>query len=395
MASSSFADIHPELICEWSNKNTFSPKDISYGSNKKVWWKAKCGHEWKASIKSRHNGAGCPICSGNLIVKGINDLSSFSEQLSYEWSDKNLPLKPTEVGAHSPKTVWWKCKHDHEWQARIADRVNGSGCPYCTGQKIYKGFNDLEYLYPNIAKEWSNKNLPLKPDSVFPKSRKNVWWKCSVCGYEWRAVINTRVKGSACPICAQRDVAIGINDLFTTNSELKAEWNYIKNDSLARPIYPETQSKHSLYKVWWKGKCGHEWKARIVDRAVNGEGCPECRKEYLSILPYLLFSYYCAKYGFSAKLNDDSIIGIPFDIYIPALSSAIDFVKPVNDVKGYLCHKNGIKLYYLPIQSDEYTMAEKVRQFFKMNNIFISTDIETDLEIVKRKYNIIKSSRKD
>ena len=70
--------------------------------------------------------------------------------------------------------------------------------------------------YPELAKEWSEKNAPKRADEVFPKSRENVWWKCRVCGYEWRAVIDSRVKGSSCPVCSDRVVVAGMNDLATT-----------------------------------------------------------------------------------------------------------------------------------------------------------------------------------
>ncbi|WP_243023760.1 zinc-ribbon domain-containing protein [Clostridium sp. AM28-20LB] len=36
----------------------------------------------------------------------------------------------------------------------------------------------------------------MKPDEVNAKSRKNVWWRCSKCGNEWKSVINARVKGT-------------------------------------------------------------------------------------------------------------------------------------------------------------------------------------------------------
>lgn len=54
------------------------PKDVSYGSNKKVWWRGECGHEWQASPHSRtgKNSPGCPYCSGNRVLAGFNDLAS-------------------------------------------------------------------------------------------------------------------------------------------------------------------------------------------------------------------------------------------------------------------------------------------------------------------------------
>ena len=44
--SNSLAAVHPELIAEWSEKNLpLTPDSITFGSNKKVWWKGACGHE--------------------------------------------------------------------------------------------------------------------------------------------------------------------------------------------------------------------------------------------------------------------------------------------------------------------------------------------------------------
>ena len=38
--NSSLAEVHPELVSEWSEKNLpLTPDDITFGSNKKVWWK--------------------------------------------------------------------------------------------------------------------------------------------------------------------------------------------------------------------------------------------------------------------------------------------------------------------------------------------------------------------
>ena len=38
--NNSLAEVHPELVSEWSEKNLLlTPDDITFGSNKKVWWK--------------------------------------------------------------------------------------------------------------------------------------------------------------------------------------------------------------------------------------------------------------------------------------------------------------------------------------------------------------------
>ena len=78
--NNSLAKVHPELISEWSEKNLpLTPDDITFGSNKKVWWRGACGHEWQTSVKARSNGEKCPICSGARVIAGINDLATLKE----------------------------------------------------------------------------------------------------------------------------------------------------------------------------------------------------------------------------------------------------------------------------------------------------------------------------
>ena len=72
----------------------FTPDDITFGSNKKVWWRGACGHEWQASVKARSNGEKCPICSGARVIAGINDLATLEPLLVKQWSKKNK-IKPT------------------------------------------------------------------------------------------------------------------------------------------------------------------------------------------------------------------------------------------------------------------------------------------------------------
>lgn len=76
------SEVHPELIEQWSERNLpLTPDKITYGSNKIVWWKGACGHEWQTSIKARSNGENCPICSGARVVEGINDLATLKPEL--------------------------------------------------------------------------------------------------------------------------------------------------------------------------------------------------------------------------------------------------------------------------------------------------------------------------
>ena len=101
--NNSLSEVHPELITEWSEKNLpLTPDDITFGSNKKVWWKGTCGHEWQTSVKARSNGEKCPICSGARVIAGINDLATLEPLLAKQWSKKNTVDSIREYGVLVP-----------------------------------------------------------------------------------------------------------------------------------------------------------------------------------------------------------------------------------------------------------------------------------------------------
>ena len=265
---------NPELTKEWDyiKNGNLRPEYVATNSGKKVWWKCNKGHEWQATIDSRNNGRGCPYCSGNKVLTGYNDLQTLNPVLAKEWNyEKNNGLTPKEVLPNSGKRVWWKCQRGHEWQATIDNRNKGKGCPYCSGRYAVKDENDLQTVNPILAKEWNfEKNNGLTPIDVKPNSNKQVWWKCSK-GHEWQATINSRNAGCDCPICSNKKILKGYNDLQTVNPALAKEWNYEKNNGLT----PAEVSPNSGKKVWWKCQRGHEWQATITSRN-SGCECPYC-----------------------------------------------------------------------------------------------------------------------
>ena len=68
---------------------------------------------------------------------------------------------------------------------------------YMISRAVLEGFNDLASVYPDIAKEWSDRNLPLLPSNVMAFANKKVWWRCDK-GHEWYALISSRSGGHGC-----------------------------------------------------------------------------------------------------------------------------------------------------------------------------------------------------
>ena len=200
---------HPKLALEWhpTKNGALSPTMVSHGSNRRVWWICSKGHEWKMEIVNRCNGYGCPYCAGRMVLQGYNDLETTHPKLALEWHPtKNGELSPTMFSRGSTRKVWWICSNGHEWQASIGSRSNGSGCPYCSGNKVMQGFNDLATKNPVLAAEWHpTKNESLLPSQVTAKSGKKVWWLCKH-GHEWEAKICSRSNGSGCPVCRKNNL---------------------------------------------------------------------------------------------------------------------------------------------------------------------------------------------
>ena len=266
------ATIMPELAKEWDyEKNKEArPEHFCAQSNKKMWWKCKYGHSWKALIYERYNGTGCPYCAGKMVVIGVNDLQSQYPSLSDQWDYKKNRKRPVEIHAHSNKYAWWLCHKGHSWKSLINNRTKGLGCPYCSGLLAIPGETDLQTLCPSLASEWDYEKNTLDIRSITGYSSKLVWWKCGR-GHSWRVAVKTRRKGNGCPYCSGKKAIPGETDLLTLAPHLEKEWNYEKNTVKMTEL-----TLKSNVKVWWVCKvCGHQWKTQVVNRAI-GCGCPKC-----------------------------------------------------------------------------------------------------------------------
>ena len=223
--------LNPELVKEWhpTKNGELKPTDVTYGSGEKVWWLCNEGHEYQASVYARNKGSKCPYCAGQKVLKGFNDLASQKPELAKEWHPtKNEDLTPDKVPCQYNKNVWWLGKCGHEWFAKVSNRFNGAGCPYCSGRYPIKGVNDLATTNPELASEWHpTKNGNLTPSDVKEHSNKKVWWMCNQ-GHEWEAMINSRIK-RGCPYCGGKAVLTGYNDLATLYPNLAEEWHPTKN----------------------------------------------------------------------------------------------------------------------------------------------------------------------
>lgn len=210
---------------------------------------------------------------GKAVTSGINDLATINPSLASEWDfNKNAPLTPGDVSGGLNQKAFWLCPIGHSYEASINSRnLQNTGCPFCSGQKILPGFNDLSSTHPLIASDWdSERNYPLTPDQVSKGSKRKVFWLCSE-GHSFEASVGNRVAGRSCSFCSGKKVLTGFNDLSTVHPEISSEWDYAKN----YPVSPQEISKSSNRIAHWLCTEGHSYEATISNR-IGGKSCPYC-----------------------------------------------------------------------------------------------------------------------
>ena len=319
-------------------------------SNQKVWWNCKiCGNSWFATIASQNDKIkhGCPFCLGRYVIKGQTDLESQHPEVLKEWDFDKNEVKPSEVSCFSTRKVCWKCSEcGNSWSATVANRISRrSGCPKCNIEgvnsfceqalffyikKVYadaiNGDNhigmELDVYIPSIGKAieydgevWHRNKKKIKIDE-----KKNQL--CKDNGIELIRIREPNIQemdgckvfvrddsttdaslgkviqetliylsGTMLDVDVTRDMPLILEQFATKKYEnsllynypnVAMEWHPTKNGLLT----PDRVNKGSRYKVWWLGKCGHEWQMAVSDRTLtfvraDGRvrkpyGCPFC-----------------------------------------------------------------------------------------------------------------------
>ena len=238
----------------------WDPSVILGGCNTKLPWKCRLGHKWAVSPSKRTSrGDGCPYCSNKKVLPGFNDLKTRYPEIAKDADGWD----PSQVMPGNTEIRQWKCILGHTYATAANWRTSqDSGCPYCSNNYALKGFNDIQTLHPEIAKEaheWD-------PSTALPRSGKEVNWRCSL-GHIYSMTPDRRIgKRHNCPYCAGQRVLPGFNDLQSKYPAIAKEadgWD-------PRLVMPFSNKIRS-----WKCKEGHKWKTAPCTRS-GGSGCPYC-----------------------------------------------------------------------------------------------------------------------
>ena len=349
----------PNLMSEWDyDKNQpIDPLTVPFKSNRKFFWKCKLGHTWQTSPEYRViSNTKCPFCSGKKVLAGFNDLAFVYPETLNEWDYEKNAVPPNDILFTSHKSFWWKCRFGHQFQQTIQQRISVSNkCPICfnrrgRGAKLDK--NILGDCYPDLLKDWDYEKNIFSPYEISFNSKRKVWWKCPKNHSYQMSVQKRAVRGFGCPVCSNHQILKGYNDLATIRPDLVDEWHSKKNGSLT----PYSIGAGSNRKVWWICSKGHEWEARICDRAISNNNCPVCSIRRCTSFPEQAIYFYCLSIFSDTQNRYKKIFsnGMELDVFIPCLSLGIEFdgrvyhksdSQHLRELKKYeICKENHIKL---------------------------------------------------
>lgn len=169
------ASANPNLARE---AHGWDPRVFTINSNKSLPWICSKGHIWEAKISSRTKGKGCPICAGNMVLVGFNDLQTTNPEIALEafgWDS-------TSVTAGTEKKRKWVCPEGHVYLSAVKDRTQGHGCPSCAKT----GFDQLKdgWFYLLSHPTWGLMQLGITnvPKKRIAKHKKLGWEVLDIAG---------------------------------------------------------------------------------------------------------------------------------------------------------------------------------------------------------------------
>lgn len=160
---------------------------------------------------------GCHIDGCNLVIDKVykkNNLYVYCIENNLidiidEYIDKEIDF--CKLSLSSNRKVLWKCKKcNGVWSQspniRFKRGIGSFRCPYCSGNKVLKGLNDLETTHSYLKQYWDFSLNTISFDSISSGSVYKAFWLCPECNCSFKSPVSTMTrperKGLGCPDCA-------------------------------------------------------------------------------------------------------------------------------------------------------------------------------------------------
>ncbi|MBI2518852.1 MAG: hypothetical protein HYV97_00465 [Bdellovibrio sp.] len=220
--------------------------------HKKLLWRCKDGHTWRATLASVKHHRWCPICGS--IKRAIKKCTSTLERVKKVAQEKGGECLSTGYKATSPtgnKKVRFKCKYGHEWEARPSLVISHKAwCPDCGWHR-----HTLEEMRTK-AQQHGGECL----SETYKCLKDKLRWRCRV-GHIFEKTADSILRGKSwCSTCGNGKLEIKdfLNLAYLKNGKCLSD-----DPMLARRS-----------KVEWQCHQGHIWKATY--KQAKEEWCPDC-----------------------------------------------------------------------------------------------------------------------
>ena len=143
---------------------------------------------------------GCEKCQEEALQEYYKSIRKTNEQFVEEVKALNTGIIPLDEYKGWNEKILFQCKHGHIWPSTPHDILAGYGCPYCAGNAILKGYNDLWTTHPEIARMLYNPEVGY---TIGKGSHRDVEWVCPNCGtHKFSSPKQVITYGLACSKCS-------------------------------------------------------------------------------------------------------------------------------------------------------------------------------------------------
>jgi hypothetical protein len=274
----SLGSVNPILAKEWhlTKNGKLTPYDVAPGTDRKVWWKCPKGddHVWRATVNHRSSGTSCPKCNPVWSIPELRIISelkpifpSIQHRAILQGFEVDVYIPELKVGIEYDGVYWHQDKHEKDQKKNLSltssillIRIREKDLPLLSP-------NDISIKKRSISVSTIKKILiiileqrNIASPGILTKIQKYLKTK------DWTASKQFN------KLYSERNLVKFEKSLIYLFPDISKEWHPTKNDLLL----PEYFSPGSGRKVWWLGKCEHEWQDSINHRT-SGRDCPQCR----------------------------------------------------------------------------------------------------------------------
>ena len=267
--------VNPALAAEWhpTRNGGLTPQDVTSGSERRVWWRCKRGHEWRATISHRSSGTACPYChsaTSQMELALLCEMKCLFEHVQHRCKvygqECDVYLPDFGVGFELDALYWHKDRYERDKAKH--DFLSAKGVT-------------LLNVRENGLKEISNTDVLFSSkDTPFALISRVVSRLLEIADLNQSETETCRAyldRGTLVNL-AEYDRLLHMlpspileASLQGQHTSLASQWHPTRNGSLT----PEDVTPHSNKVVWWQCERGHEWKTSVNNRS-NGTGCPYC-----------------------------------------------------------------------------------------------------------------------